>query len=47
MQKEATLGLEGPKNRFEELQATHQIQAGITHEVACTSPFAIRICGHS
>lgn len=37
-EKEATLGLDGPKNRFEELQAAHQIQAGIVHGVVCLYP---------
>lgn len=36
MDKEATLGLPGAKNMFEELQATHQLQAGITHNVVRT-----------
>ena len=35
MDKEATLGLNGTKNRFEELQAAHQIQADIVHGVVC------------
>jgi len=29
----ATLGLPGAKNRFEELQSVHQVQAAITHGV--------------
>ncbi|KAK5657254.1 hypothetical protein OQA88_3313 [Cercophora sp. LCS_1] len=33
MNKPATLGLPGAKNRYEELQAIHQIQAAITHNV--------------
>lgn len=39
MDKEATLGLSAAKNRFEELQALHVLQAGITHGVVrCGSP---------
>lgn len=33
MKLPATLGLNGTKNRFEELQAIHQVQASITHGV--------------
>lgn len=33
----ATLGLRGAKNRFEELQAIHQVQAAITHGVVSLS----------
>ena len=35
MSKEATLGLSAAKNRHEELQALHVLQAGITHGVVC------------
>lgn len=33
MERPATLGLPGAKNRFEELQSIHQIQAYIVHNV--------------
>ena len=39
MRLPATLGLTGTKNRFEELQSAHQIQAGITHGVGAFLPF--------
>lgn len=35
----ATLGLTGAKNRFEELQSAHQVQAAITHGVGAFLPF--------
>lgn len=41
MEKEATLGLPGAKNMFEELQATHQRQADITHQVVRASFFDV------
>ena len=39
MKLPATLGLTGAKNRFEELQSSHQAQAGITHGVGAFLPF--------
>jgi len=33
MERPATLGMRGTRNRFEELQWIHQIQAGIVHGV--------------
>ncbi|GAB1316309.1 hypothetical protein MFIFM68171_06519 [Madurella fahalii] len=35
----ATLGLNGTKNRFEELQAIHQVQSSITHGVGAFLPY--------
>ncbi|KAL2265967.1 hypothetical protein VTJ83DRAFT_5319 [Remersonia thermophila] len=39
MAKPATLGLNGTKNRFEELQWTHQHQASIVHNVGAFLPY--------
>jgi tyrosinase len=39
MKLPATLGLTGAKNRFEELQSAHQVQAAITHGVGAFLPF--------
>ncbi|SPO07230.1 uncharacterized protein DNG_09924 [Cephalotrichum gorgonifer] len=39
MNKPATLGLSAAKNRFEELQAVHVLQSGITHGVGAFLPF--------
>ncbi|TLS26409.1 hypothetical protein PpBr36_05572 [Pyricularia pennisetigena] len=39
MAKPATLGLPGAKTRFDELQASHQLQAFATHNVAAFLPF--------
>lgn len=39
MQKPAKLGLPGAKSRFDEFQATHQLQAFATHFVGAFLPF--------
>ena len=39
MGKPATLGLPGTQNRFEELQAIHQIPAAISHNVGAFPPY--------
>ncbi|KAL1836325.1 hypothetical protein VTJ49DRAFT_5309 [Mycothermus thermophilus] len=39
MAKPATLGLKGTKNRFEELQWTHQHQSNIVHNVGAFLPY--------
>jgi len=39
MVKPATLGLPGTQNRFEELQAIHQIPAAISHNVGAFPPY--------